>query len=174
METRMLQTPMGFSLNIWAGFLDGCVIGPFFLPLNLTGAAYLRYFEDVLHGLLEDVPLHVHQNMWFQPDGAPPHFSPAVRDHLDQWFGQKWIGHGGPIAWPACSPDLTPLDYYLWGHMKSLIYETPVASKEDLLAQVMTAADVRGSKFSDRVYQNIVWRYCICVEVIGCHIEPFL
>ena len=49
-----------------------------------------------------------------------------------------------PIAWPARSPDLILLDYYLWGHMKPLIYETPLASKEDLLARVMAAADFGG------------------------------
>ena len=48
----------------------------------------------------------------------------------------------GLIVWPAHSPDLAPLDYFLWGHMKSLVYETPVGSEEDLLAWVMTAADV--------------------------------
>ena len=117
----------GYSLNIWAGFLKGRVIDHTFFHQMLTDAAYLRFLESILHGLLEYLPLHVRQNMWFQHDGAPPHFSLAVRDHLDQRFGQQWIGRGGPIAWPPRSPDLTPLDNYLWGHMKSLIYETPVA-----------------------------------------------
>jgi hypothetical protein len=37
---------------------------------------------------------------------------------LDESFPNRWLGHGGPIAWPPRSPDLTPLDYYIWGHMK--------------------------------------------------------
>ena len=81
---------------------------------------------------------------------------------------------GGLIAWPARSPDLTPLDYYLWGHLKSLIYEAPVASEEDLLVWVTAVVDVGGPSIGNRVYQNIVWRYHICVDVGGCHIEPFL
>ena len=36
--------------------------------------------------------------------------------------------------------NLTLPDYFLWGHMKSLIYETPVESEKDLLAWFMTAA----------------------------------
>ena len=75
--------------------------------------------------------------MWFHHDGAPPHFICAVRGHLDQIFGEMWIGHDSLTAWPACLPDLTPLDYFLWGHMKSLVCETPVESEEDLLVQVM-------------------------------------
>ena len=87
--------------------------------------------------------------MWFQHDGAPAHFALAVRGHLDQRFGLQWIGRGGSIAWPPRSPDLTPLDYYLWGHMKTLIYETPVESEEDLLARLMAAVDVGGPEIAD-------------------------
>ena len=47
-----------------------------------------------------------------------------------------------PIAWPTRSTDLTSLNYFLWGHMKSLVYKTPADSKEDLLAHVMAAAAV--------------------------------
>ena len=67
-----------YSLKIWEGFLDGCVTGPYLLSPNLTVATYLRFLEGILHGCLEDVPLHGHQNMWFQHNGTPPHFSLAV------------------------------------------------------------------------------------------------
>ena len=97
-----------------------------------------------------------------------------VRGHLDQRFGQTWIGHGGPIAWPAYLPNLTQLDYFLWGHMKSLVYETPVNSEEDLLAWVMAAADVEPQGIGHHVYKSMVGKYRVCVEVAGCHIEPFL
>ena len=59
--------------------VNECVIAPYLLSPNLTGDAYLNFLEHVLHGLLEDVPLHVRQNMWFQHHGAPPHFTRAVR-----------------------------------------------------------------------------------------------
>ena len=98
------------------------------------------------------------QNMSFQHDGAPPNFSFAVRDHRNQRFGQQWIG---PIVWPLRSPDFTPL----WGYMKYLIYEIPVASEEDPLARVMAATDVGGRRIGDSVYQNMVRKYRICVEV---------
>ncbi|KAJ4447246.1 hypothetical protein ANN_09250 [Periplaneta americana] len=75
-----------------------------------------------------------------QHDGAPPHFSLAVREHLDRRFEQRWIGRGGPIVWPPLSPDLTPLNFFLWGLMKSLVYEAPVETAEDLVARVVVAA----------------------------------
>jgi hypothetical protein len=37
-------------------------------------------------------------------------------DNLSQIFGKLWMGHGGPGNWPARSPHLNPLDFWLWGH----------------------------------------------------------
>ena len=39
------------------------------------------------------------------------------------------------------SPDLTPLDYFLWGSMKSMVYGTPVTSEEDLISQIHGAIE---------------------------------
>ncbi|GFV10112.1 hypothetical protein TNCV_3660641 [Trichonephila clavipes] len=36
----------------------------------------------------------------------------------------KWIGHGGPVAWSPHFPGLNALDFFFWGHLKSLVYET--------------------------------------------------
>ena len=58
--------------------------------------------------------------------------------------------------------------------MKSLMYETPVASEEDLLLRVMDAPDVGGPRIGDREYENMRRRHRICVEVDGRHMEPFL
>ena len=52
-------------------------------------------------------------------------------------------------------PDLTPLYCFLWDRMKSLVYETPMDSEEDLLTRVMSTADVGLSGIGDRVYKNM-------------------
>jgi hypothetical protein len=38
----------------------------------------------------------------------------------------RWIGRGGPIAWPPRSPDLTPLDIFLWGYVKNTVYQVKI------------------------------------------------
>ncbi|GBM76658.1 hypothetical protein AVEN_94249-1 [Araneus ventricosus] len=53
--------------------------------------------------------------MWFQHDGTPAHFSIDVRLYLNVTYSQQGIGRGGPVLWPARSPDLNCLDYFLWG-----------------------------------------------------------
>ncbi|GBM78995.1 hypothetical protein AVEN_42420-1 [Araneus ventricosus] len=51
----------------------------------------------------------------FQQDDAPPHYGNIVREFQDTTFPQGWIGRGADMAWPPRSPDITPLDFYLWG-----------------------------------------------------------
>ena len=53
----------------------------------------------------------------------------------------KRLSRGGPVAWPLRSPDLTLLDYYLWGHMKMLVYETKVESRAALRDRIFAAAE---------------------------------
>ena len=105
------------------------LIGPVVLPAGLNADNYLQFIIDGLPGLLEDVPLNVRLNLWFQMDGAPPHFGIAVRNWVTVNY-LRWIGGGGPVAWPPRSPDHNPLDLYLWGYMKDLVYAQVVNTRE--------------------------------------------
>jgi hypothetical protein len=58
--------------------------------------------------------------MWLQQDGTLAHFGGTA--FLILRFPDYWIGRGSPVACPVRSPDLTPVDYFLWGYMKSLVY----------------------------------------------------
>lgn len=111
-----------FSVNVWAGIINECLIGPIFIEGNLTGRSYLEMLQTVISDLLDEVPLAYLHNLYYQHDGCPAHFERAVRGHLDNVFGDRWIGRGGPVPWPARSPDLTPLDFYLWSELKRLVY----------------------------------------------------
>jgi len=49
-------------------------------------------------------------------------------------FQERWIRRGGPVVWPSRSPEsLNPLDYYLWGYLKSMIYATSVDTIDDTI-----------------------------------------
>ena len=165
-----------FAVNVWAGILDDHVIGPYLLPPRLNGVRYRVFIEQVLPELLEDVPLHTHHQMWMQLDVAPAHFSAQVRRVLSVTYPGRWIGRGGPVAWPPRSPDLTPLDFFLWGHIKSLVYETPVPDEETLLARILVASDeVREMPdVSGRVRQSFLHRCNACIECGGRHFEHIL
>jgi hypothetical protein len=80
---------------------------------------------------LADVPLH------FMHDGAPAHFSFGACRYLNRKIPGRWIGRGGPIAWPPRSPGLNPLDLYSWGHIKPLVYSSPVDDVQTLRNQIV-------------------------------------
>ncbi|GFV32972.1 DUF4817 domain-containing protein [Trichonephila clavipes] len=58
----------------------------------------------------------------FQQDGATCHTARATIDLLKDTLGDRLISRFGPANWPPRSCDLTPLDYFLWGYVKSLVY----------------------------------------------------
>jgi hypothetical protein len=53
----------------------------------------------------------------FQKDGARPHFHREITSYLSRKV-VAWIARGGKIAWPPLSPDLTSLDFSVWGYVK--------------------------------------------------------
>jgi len=82
----------------------------------------------------------VHVNSFSYLLWAAAHFGCKVWEYLTTTYNNHWIGQGGPTAWPARSPDLTPMDFFLWGHIKALIYTSPVVSEEDLIALITEAS----------------------------------
>ncbi|GFW85226.1 DUF4817 domain-containing protein [Trichonephila clavipes] len=175
---RRRAAQIRFSVNVWAGIMGDHLIGPYLFPCRLTRLNYVLFLQQVLPQLLRDeqISASTQQTMWFQHDGAPAHFSGDVRNYLDVTFGQQWIGRGGPVCWPARSPDLSCLDFYFWGHIKSLVYDTPVDNAEELVARIAVAAgEIRNSP---GVFQNVrmsMRRRCeACIVARGRNFEHLL
>ena len=102
------------KIMVCAGIWEEEIVGPYFFSNgNVTGEGYLEFLQIVLY--LEHVSVLRRQNFFFQQDGAPPHFAISARNYLDQTFPGRWIGRRGLVEWPPRSPDLSPLDYFLWG-----------------------------------------------------------
>lgn len=174
--TRSSGRQQRFSVNVWAGMIHDHLIGPYLLPDRLDGQKYLIFLQQVLPDLLQHVPANVRRIMWFQHDGAPAHFSRNVRNYLDTAFPNRWIGRGGPVSWPPRSPDLSCLDFFLWGQLKSAVYETPIASPEDLVARISAAAaDVRDMPGIFQRVQDSIHRRCeACIAAGGRSFEHLL
>ena len=72
---------------------------------------------------------------------------------LDATFPNRWIGRDGPTPWPPRSPDITPLDFFLWGYVKDKVFSTPVPDITNL----------KGKNNRRFCYSN--WRH------VGEHVE---
>jgi len=57
--------------------------------------------------------------------------------NLNETFPNRWIGRGSTINRPPRSPDLTPLDFCLWGFMKSEVYRKKVDTRDKLLVNIL-------------------------------------
>ena len=111
-----------------------------------------------------------------QPFKPSADFDRNVRNHLNVTYPNRWFGRGGPVPWPAWSPDLTPLDYFLWVRMKSMVYGTPVTSEEDLIARDHGATEslTRQPHILGHVCEAEYRRGRLCNEVGATQFEPHL
>ncbi|GFX54922.1 transposable element Tc3 transposase [Trichonephila clavipes] len=80
------------------------------------------YVETPLHPEKLTVWCALWAELWFHQDGATCHTARATIDLLKDTFGDRLIPRFEPKNWPPRSCDLTPLDYFLWGYVKSLVY----------------------------------------------------
>jgi hypothetical protein len=51
----------------------------------------------------------------------------------------RWIGRGGPVAWPPRSSDLNPLDFFLLGYVKKIVYQVEIDDLQHLRARIREA-----------------------------------
>jgi hypothetical protein len=139
---------------VWCGVIGDRLVGPFVLENNVRGDTYEVFLRNGLPRLLEDIPLMVRSQINFQHDWAPPHYSRLVRVYLHASFPNRRLGRLVPVAWPPRSPDPTPLDYYISGHMTTLVYETKVDSRAELRARIFAVAE-QIRKHPDRIASAI-------------------
>ncbi|GFT75938.1 putative DD41D transposase [Trichonephila clavipes] len=78
----------------------------------------------------------------------------ATIDLLKDTFGDRLISRFGPVNWPPRSCDLTPLDYFLWGYVKSLVYADKPQTLEHLEDNIRRViADIR-PQMLEKVIEN--------------------
>ena len=76
--------------------------------------------------------------MCIQWDGATAHYHMDFRNYFDAIFVGN--GRGEPVRWTPQFLDLSNIEFFLRGHLKSIIYETPVESIKQLVARLSIAA----------------------------------
>ncbi|GFU50756.1 putative DD41D transposase [Trichonephila clavipes] len=119
------------KLTAWCALWAGGIIGPNFFK-NDEG----------------------HNELWFQQDGATFHTARATIDLLKDTFGNRLISRFGPVNWPPRSCDLTPLDYCLWGYVKSLVYADKQQTLDYLEENIRRViADIR-PQMLEKVIEN--------------------
>lgn len=183
---RAFQTE--FSVNVWIGVINDNLCGPHILPNRLNSVLFLDLLENDVFQYLEKVPLNLRQGGWLQLDGAPSHYGANVREWCNIYYPGRWIGrlgnapneelqaNRGPTAWPPRSPDLTVLDFFIWGFLKDQVYASPVTTEEQLVLKIREACDtLRYNRHQISAAVNSTIRRCQkCMEANGMHFEQLL
>jgi len=109
--------------------------------------------------------------MYYQHDGAPPHFSQVVRQYLNHQFPKRRIGRGCAQNWPPRLPGLNPLDYHVWGYMKAMVYAHKVNTRELLPRILSPAKSINNAAVLRKFTSSLVTRVRKCIP--AGHFEQF-
>ncbi|GFU00384.1 putative LOC100569746 [Trichonephila clavipes] len=113
-----------------------------------------RYRATITNFFIPELNNHDVQELWFQQNGATCHTDRATIDLLKDTFGDRLISRFGPVNWPPRSYDLTPLDYFLWCYVKSLVYADKPQTLDHLEDNIRRViADIR-PQMLEKVIEN--------------------
>ena len=92
---------------------------------------------------------------------------PVVR----QLFPNKVTSRRGYIPWPPRSPDLSPMDFFLWGYLKTKVYHTNPRSIDELKENIRREMSRITELTCRAVMENFSRRLQVCQERNGEHYE---
>lgn len=156
------------GITVWAAISSSGVIGPFFFEAPVTGERYLDMLQTFFFPQVQQ-----QRDFLFQQDGAPPHYARCVREWLDINFHGRWIGRRGPIDWPARSPDLSPMDFFVWGVLKDMVYKEKPRTIPDLRRLINDKFATIDVEVCQKVCRSVASRLHSCVEHDGEQFEVF-
>lgn len=162
------------KLNVWAGIIGQNIVGPYFIAGNINAENYVHLLRTEVVPRIQEITGLAFEQVWFQQDGAPAHFAVITRDYLNEIFHNKWIGRRGSIEWPPRSPDLTPLDYFYWGYLKSKVFETKPADIDELRARIIDISNLITLEILRNVQESIYIRMAHCQGVNGHQFEHLI
>ena len=92
--------------------------------------------------------------------------------YLRGQFPGKVLSNREDQDWPACSPDLTVCDFFLWGHLKHQIWSQDVRLQPRNLRQLKEAirnqcANLNPAMIRDALEIGTVHRVTECLNVNG-------
>jgi hypothetical protein len=86
-------------------------------------------------------------------------------------MARRLLGRCGPIAWPPRSPDITPLDFFLWDYEKNIVYRVKINDLQHLKAGIRDAVAMVTPNKLQATWNDVEYRLDICRATKGAHIE---
>ena len=136
-------------------------------PRFVTGSARInseKYVEICRDTFLVDIAAHFGGDEYvYQQDGATAHTSKATKKFCDQNF-RAFLAKQ---EWPSTSPDLNPLDYFIWGHLQREVDKLKPKTETALRLSIIRAVDDTPLDLVRRGIDGFYKRVCLCIEAQG-------
>lgn len=160
------------SVCVWAGIYHDRIIGPYFFESTVKADDYSEMLR--VFAIPEMKRLRRFSRTIFMHDGAPSHWANKTKNFLISNFGDRWIGNNGPLHWAPRSPDMTPMDFYFWGHIKSLVQQQSPTNISDLRTAIQQAFRQVSPSHLKSAFESFQKRLDLCLSVGGGHFEQLL
>ena len=174
---EVLETPLHSpKVTVWCALSAQGIIGPFFFEngagetVTVNSRRYLAVLKRFLRALTARCADTLSQQ-WLQQDGATAHTSRANLAWLHERLEGRLISRRAAVTWPPHSPDLTPLDFYLWGYLKSVVYQEAPEDLATLKRAIRAAVRAIPPSVCARVAEEARCRAERCVAQKGGHFE---
>lgn len=159
-------------LTIWVAVSEKRLVGPFYRTGNIDQVVYRSIILDDFVPALTEANVDL-SSVWFQQDNATPHTANATLALLNSLFGPRVISRDP--RWPPRSPDLSPNDFWLFGHLKDVVYREGVPASLDILkARIESAINDITADVLRRVIVSFDERVDACLQMNGAHLVHVL
>lgn len=156
------------KVGVWVGISRRRIIGPIFFNETINAE---RYRTLILDEFLNQVHDDEQIMGYFQQDGATPHTALVTINYLREFYDNRLISTG---LWPPRSPDLTPCDFYLFGHLKNKVFKNRLHNINQLQEAIEEEIRNITPEQLQRVFENKKRRVNICLENEGHHFQHLL
>ena len=89
-------------------------------------------------------------------------------------LSNKLISPFADIPWPPRSPDLTPMEFFLWGYLKSKVYETAPPTISALKENIVREVNGIPTSLLQRVAWNTEAKFQDCVRRDGHYLDEII
>ena len=167
---EVLQRPLHSSkVTAWCAMNSKTIIGPYWFEDadGRTVTVNQENYRTVIRKFYASVRRRrgiVIDRQWFMQDGATPHTANATLELLRQKFGDRVISRRTDIPWAAHSPDLNPLDFFLWGYPKDNVYADNPQTLQDLKTAITRFIRAIPADMCKRVIGNFAVRLNECLN----------
>jgi hypothetical protein len=153
------------KVHCWCALSSHGIIGPYFFDGIVTAEKYVDMLDSFFLPTLFSHSYGVYS--YFQQDGAAPHTCAMTAAFLNWQLPYRWIGAGGKWNWAAKSPDLTPPDFFLWGHLKSQVYRYEPKTLDELEDAITESIRDILVEMCQNVSKSVRKRMQLCCDLNG-------